>query len=150
MMTQGHYAPKRSGLNEAWGLDLNGDNRITSCSEDGTLRVFNTVTHEMEWYADMNLDIDGKRIPDDASTKDLSSAAQAKAVAACPEKNVLAVAMVDGSMRIYQSGKLVFKKKVSKEWSQDIKFSPDNNLLVLSSHDNKLYKFDLSGGFENL
>ena len=24
MMTQGHYAPKKQGLNEAWGLDTSG------------------------------------------------------------------------------------------------------------------------------
>jgi len=55
--------------------------------------------------------------------------------------------MCDGSLRIYQAGKLVFQKTVAKEWSEDIKFSPDGQILMLSSHDNRLYKIDISGGF---
>ena len=58
--------------------------------------------------------------------------------------------MCDGSLRVYESGNLVFCKKIAHEWSEDIKFSPDMNTLILSNHDNKLYKFDISGGFSEM
>lgn len=86
----------------------------------------------------------------DPATKDLSLAAQAKCIASCKEKEAIAIGMCDGSLRIYEKGQLVFCQKVAKEWSEDIKFSPDKNTLIMGSHDNKLYKFDISQGFKNL
>ena len=63
----------------------------------------------------------------------------------------IAVGMRDGSVRIYEGSqntwKLVALPKVGKlkksEWVEDLKFSPDNKYLVVSSHDNFLYLFDV-------
>jgi hypothetical protein len=108
MMTQGHYAPKKTALNEAWGLDITGEGLIHTCSEDGTVRCFDTIEHKMNWYADLNKDATGKSMPMDPATKDLGLASQAKCVASCKEKNAIAVGMCDGSLRIYENGALVY------------------------------------------
>lgn len=144
MMTQGHYGPKKQGLNEAWGLDTSGDGFIHTCSEDGTVRCFDTNTKQMKWWGNLNVDMNGKALAPDTATKDLCSAAQARAVATCPEKDAIALGMMDGTLRIYQSGTLKFCKKVAKEWTECISFSPDQNTLIMSNHDNKFYKFDVS------
>ena len=35
-------------------------------------------------------------------------------------------------------------KKISKEWIEDLKFSPDGQFLCVGSHDNKLYLYELT------
>ena len=48
-LTSGHYAPKGvSGNNEAWGMTTaEGDSeRVISCSEDGTLRIFSQTENK--------------------------------------------------------------------------------------------------------
>lgn len=56
--------------------------------------------------------------------------------------------MKDGTLRIYEEGKVVHSKplRAKTEWIQDLKFSPDGNALVVGSHDNFLYYFNVSGG----
>ena len=55
--------------------------------------------------------------------------------------------MRDGTLRVYTVAatgvKLTYLKKISKEWIEELKFTPDGNRLVVGSHDNFLYTFDL-------
>ena len=54
--------------------------------------------------------------------------------------------MRDGSLRVYstaQQWKLVYAKKISKEWIEDLKFSPDGKFLAVGSHDNKVYLYSV-------
>ena len=51
-----------------------------------------------------------------------------RAVDVSPSGAHCAVGMRDGSLRVYstaQQWKLVYMKKISKEWIEDLKFSPD-------------------------
>jgi len=41
----------------------------------------------------------------------------------------------------------VHKGHDAKEWIQDVKFSPDGATLAVGSHDNKVYLYDVAGGF---
>jgi WD40 repeat protein len=54
--------------------------------------------------------------------------------------------MRDGNLRIYsvspQGIKLTYLKKISNEWIEDLKFSPDGTKLAVGSHDNFIYLFD--------
>ena len=40
---------------------------------------------------------------------------------------------------------MVYHKKISKEWIEDLKFSPDGRYLCVGSHDNKLYCYSVEG-----
>ena len=56
--------------------------------------------------------------------------------------------MRDGSLRVYSVSanlkeiKLIFMSQVSKEWIEDLKFSPDGKKLAVGSHDNFIYVFN--------
>lgn len=39
-----------------------------------------------------------------------------------------------------------YQKAVSKEWIEDMKFSPDGKWLAVGSHDNKIYLYDCAKG----
>lgn len=53
--------------------------------------------------------------------------------------------MRDGSLRIYQTStwKMTYKKNLSKEWFEDLKFSPNGEFLAVGSHDNSIYVFTM-------
>jgi WD40 repeat protein len=53
--------------------------------------------------------------------------------------------MRDGSLRIYQTStwKMTYKKKISNEWFEDMKFSPNGEFLAVGSHDNSIYVFSM-------
>ena len=55
--------------------------------------------------------------------------------------------MRDGTLRVYsytqQKITLTYLKNISKEWIEDLKFSPDGSKLAVGSHDNFIYVFDV-------
>lgn len=68
-----------------------------------------------------------------------------RAVDVSPSGSHVAVGLRDGSLRIYATSNwhMVYSKKISKEWIEDLKFSPDGNYLVVGSHDNLLYLYEV-------
>ena len=73
-----------------------------------------------------------------------------RAIDISPDGKFIALGMRDGSLRVYE-GKdknwtLIALSRVGRqnkqEWIEDLKFSPNNKYLVVSSHDNYLYLFD--------
>lgn len=70
-----------------------------------------------------------------------------RSVAVNPTCEFIAVGMNDGSLRVYstKTWKMTYRKKVSKEWIEDLKFSPDGAFLAVGSHDNKVYVYNMPG-----
>jgi WD40 repeat protein len=150
VLIQGHYSPLRQDNNEAWGLSIfaNKEQYVT-VSDDSTLRIWDTTTHKQLKWVNLNLNEKGLAIPVNPTTKEASHAAQGRAVDVNPKGDKIAVGMRDGTLRIYsytpKEIKLTYLKKISKEWIEDLKFSPDGTKLAVGSHDNFIYVFDVQG-----
>jgi WD40 repeat protein len=90
-------------------------------------------------------DAKSQPIPKNAITKENDHSTQGRAVDVSPSGAHIAVGMRDGSLRVYNTStwKIVYMKKISKEWIEDLKFSPDGQYLAVGSHDNKIYLYSV-------
>lgn len=69
IVASGHFKPNRTSLNEVSGLDYfreaNGHYSIYTASSDGTMRCFDSQTHQQKQIYDLQLDIEGNEMPKD-------------------------------------------------------------------------------------
>ena len=125
----GHYAPLFKDNNEAWGMaTFTNKDMVATVSDDSTLRIWDVTNHKQIKAISMLTDSKGKAIAKDAATKENAKSTMGRAVDVSPSGAHCAVGMRDGSLRVYstaQQWKLVYMKKISKEWIEDLKFSPD-------------------------
>lgn len=150
VLIHGHYAPALKLNNEAWGLSVfSNQNKYATSSDDGTLRIWDADSRKQVIMLSTNVDLDGKEYPRQKDDT-LSEAAMGRAIDISSDGKYIAVGTRDGSIRIYegpQNWKLIAIPRVGKpkkqEWIEDLKFSPDNKYLVVSSHDNFLYLFQV-------
>ena len=69
----GHYAPKKKDNNEVWGLaSLHNRNWFVTCSDDGTLRIWDATNDTQLAWIDLTKDKNNKALPVDPKTKDLA------------------------------------------------------------------------------
>lgn len=124
----GHYAPLMQDNNEAWGMSVfpNKD-QVVTVSDDSTLRVWDVPNHKMLKCISLQEDAKSQPIPKDPVTKENAHSTQGRAVDVSPSGAHVAVGMRDGSLRVYNTStwKIVYMKKISREWIEDLKFSPD-------------------------
>ena len=115
-------------------------------SDDSTLRVWDIVNHKQMKAISLLEDFKGNPIPKDAKTKENAKSTMGRAVDVSPNGQFCAIGMRDGSLRVYKTSewKLVYLKKISKEWIEALKFSPDGQWLAVGSHDNKIYLYEVS------
>jgi len=71
-----------------------------------------------------------------------------RAVAYCPQNGHIAVAHNDGTLTIRSSinnlNDVIATKNDSREWIEDMEYSPDGSMLAVGSHDNKIYVYSTS------
>jgi microtubule-associated protein-like 6 len=141
----GHYTPNLKWTNEVWGLDVLDQDRYVSVSDDATLRIWNSSTRKCEMSIQLDVDAKGNHLPKDPKTKDLQESCKLRAVAVSHNKKWAAVGCKDGTVRLVdlQSGKQVKVFKPRKRWIQAIRFSPDDSLLAVGSHDSKISVFSV-------
>jgi echinoderm microtubule-associated protein-like 6 len=116
------------------------EGQFATCSDDGTMRLWDCDTHKMISIVNLNLDKLGKQLPPDPTTKELNMGARARAVDLIEGGDKIAVGFRDGSVRIY-NGNMDYVtdiKKLRKRWICEVKYSPDNKYLAVASHDAKV------------
>jgi microtubule-associated protein-like 6 len=138
-LMKGHYTPNQKWTNEIWGLavyHLDADKWAT-VSDDATLRVWSKSTRKQIQAIRLNTDEAGKELPPDAETGDLQDQAKARCLDICQQDRLLVVGFKEGTMRVYDAKNLKFQKLIKdrKRWISIIKFSPDNKMLAVGSHD---------------
>lgn len=118
VVIRGHYGPCKKDTNEVWGLAVcNQSNKYFSCSDDGSLRLWNVETREMETLVNLNLDENGEELPPNPETKELNMRAKARSVAVSPDDSTIAVGFRDGSFRVYKKDLGEFKMFTKlKKW----------------------------------
>lgn len=142
----GHYAPLFKDNNEAWGLSIvPKKDQVVTVSDDSTLRVWDLTSHKMVRCVSLLEDAKGNPIAKDTATKENSKGTMGRSVDVSPSGAHCAVGLRDGSLRVYNTSnwKMIYLKKISKEWIEDLKFSPDGQYLAVGSHDNKIYLYQV-------
>ena len=141
----GHFTPNLKWTNEVWGLDILDENRIVSVSDDATLRIWNSSSRKCELSVQLDLDAKGNHLPKDPKTKDFQESCKLRAVAVSHNKKWAAIGCKDGTVRLLdlRSGKQGKVFKPRKRWIQAIRFSPDDALLAVGSHDSKISIFSV-------
>ena len=142
----GHYAPLYKDNNEAWGMSVfpNKD-WVATVSDDSTLRIWDVNQHKQVKAVSLLEDEKNNAVPKDPATKENAKSTMGRAVDVSPSGQHVAVGMRDVQLRVYTTNnwKMIYHKKISKEWIEDLKFSPDGKHLVIGSHDNKLYLYSV-------
>ena len=141
----GHFTPNLKWTNEVWGLDILDDDRCVSVSDDATLRIWNSNTRKCELSVQLDLDAKGNHLPKDPKTKDYQDSCKLRAVAVSNNKKWAAVGCKDGTVRLVDlgNGKQIKVFRPRKRWIQAIRFSPDDALLAVGSHDSKISIFSV-------
>lgn len=76
----------------------------------------------------------------------------ARAIAINQTEEYIALGMRDGAVRVYQNLGVTMKMissytcthgKIPAEWIEDLKFSPDDKYLLVTSHNNRMYLFEV-------
>jgi microtubule-associated protein-like 6 len=136
----GHYCPNLKWTNEVWGLDILDDDRYVSVSDDATLRIWNSSSRKCELSVQLDVDVKGNHLPKNPKTKDFQDSCKLRAVTVSHNKKWAAIGCKDGTVRVVdlQTGKQIKVFRPRKRWIQTLKFSPDDSLLAVGSHDSKI------------
>lgn len=148
-LTKGHFH------GEVWGLDTHpSKSQCCTVGDDQTLRIWDIELKKelrsfvLEFPARAcAYSHDGTMIAvglgADGSANEGSSAQKQK-------KRADAKPIVNGGFAVFKESDLSKVKEPcfdQKKWVSDIKFSPDNRVLAVASHDTKIYFYDVLKGF---
>lgn len=102
VITQGHYSPCKKDNNEAWGMaSFSKKDIYVTCSDDATLRVWDIASRKQTRLIKLNLDVQGKEMPLDPTTQELSNETKGRCLDLSPDEKLCAIGFRDGSFRIY-------------------------------------------------
>lgn len=145
----GHYCPNYV-TNEVWGLGFINEEQYMTCSDDGTIRVWDMEKHQQVTWADLKFDEKFNPLKLKDNEKFLPDSVHARCLAISKESSVV-IGCKDGTVRILNEDlKPTWCSRVSQKEISHIKFSPDGTILAIGSHDCRIYLFDWSEGSPKL
>lgn len=113
-----------------------------TAGDDSTLRLWDITTRRQKKI--LRFDRDEANLSA-ASRQELADSVKAQSIAISPDEKHFAVGFKDGSLAVIDVDKwaMIYKDKECKARISDVKFSPDNSLLAIASHDTliQVYEF---------
>lgn len=141
----GHYSPNYV-TNEVWGLGFLDEHQYMTCSDDGTIRVWDSNRQEQVTWGDLKFDEKLKPLKLKGTEKFLPDSVHARCLAVSKEGSVV-IGCKDGTIRVLDNGlRPTWAKRISKKEISHIKFSPDGTILGIGAHDGRIYLFDWHEG----
>lgn len=132
---------------EAWGLMVDGD-KLWSSGDDNKVMCWNPAGHCLEKQIEVTQRVGKQNKGRGAST--LSSYPQSQCSrAVCANDEWICIAGNDGRVSIRAKGDPSSECKLLEdcdEWIECMSFSPDNTMLAVGSHDNRVYVYNVDGG----
>ena len=103
----GHYCPNKKSNNEVWGLAVYKDgphkDKFITCSDDATLRVWDSNTRKQYCLVHLNKDEKGNQLPIDKKTLGVKDEYKGRSVTISPDGKYIAVGMKTGPVIILDS-----------------------------------------------
>lgn len=141
----GHFAPNYV-TNEVWGMALLEDDKYATCSDDGTLRVWDIEKKEQLTWVDLKFNDKLKPLVLNAKEKFLPDSVKGRCCAVSQDRFIV-IGCKDGTVRVLNPDlRPSFCKRVSQKEISHIKFSPDGTTLAIGSHDTAIYLFSWKEG----
>jgi WD40 repeat protein/Ca2+-binding EF-hand superfamily protein len=136
-LLSGHFARNAKWTNEVWGLSALSQNRYLTVSDDGTLRMWSVIDRCQIKCLQLDVDVKGVPLERHRETGDLVDSAKLRTIGVSQNEKVAGVGTMDGTVRIVslEEWRQVRVLKTRKRWISDIKFSPNDELMAVGSHD---------------
>ena len=107
-MSHGHYAPGKP-TNEVWGLctDPTAKNLVVTCSDDATIRVWDTKEHKQVACIPLDTPSFGREFPYETQGKNtevkdaVNGQAKGRSVDISPDGKYMAIGTFGGLLRVF-------------------------------------------------
>ena len=163
VLSHGHYGPGKP-TNEVWGLctDPQSPNLVVSCSDDATVRVWDVKAHKQATCIKLDEAFEGRQFPMEKAVEGAKKAemingqAKGRSVDISPDGKYMAVGTFGGLLRVFQreggNWKPIEACEITAvlsgathkmEWIEDLKFSPDSTKLAVTSHNDRIFMFNV-------
>jgi len=133
---------------ETWGLAIGKDGNVFTTADDNQILKFNPKTTKVEAEGIVNTERGRKHRIGGASTLSTLPPNQHSRAVATNKAGHVIVGTNDGEVHVRTVSDMntnVFSEKLSKEWIEVIKYSPDEKRCAVGSHDNNIYILAVDG-----
>ena len=128
---------------EVWGLSVVDSDIVITSGDDNQLKTWSISKRQCISRGTICNETRKVKRGGASSLTTFADSQCARAVAFCPQTGHVAVGHNDGTLTIRAAAdrldEVIATKMDSKEWIEDMEFSPDGSKLAVGSHDNKIY-----------
>lgn len=132
---------------EVWGLAIASEDVVVTSGDDNRIKTW-SVSQRKCISRGIVSNLQNKVKRGGASTlSSLPDSQCSRALAICPQNGHLAVGHNDGTLTIRAGvdkiDQVVHTNNNSREWIEDMEYSPDGSKLAVGSHDNNIYVYSV-------
>ena len=133
---------------EVWGLAVIDSETILTSGDDNQIRAWSVSKRKAVSKAIVSNEARKLKRRGASTLSTFPDSQCSRAIAYCPQNGHVAVAHNDGTVTIRAGlanlDNVLATKNDSKEWIEDMEYSPDGAKLAVGSHDNKIYIYSTS------
>ena len=133
---------------EVWGLCVVDAETVITSGDDNQIKTWSVSNRQAVSKAIVSNEVRKVKRGGASTMSTFPDSQCSRALAYCPQNGHVAVAHNDGTVTI-RAGvtdleNVVATKNDSREWIEDMEYSPDGAKLAVGSHDNKIYVYSTS------